>query len=126
MKTVVGDQFESLLDKGKNADLLVGVEHFVTVNIKNTHELLYRTYLCEGVKLRLIVPEHYLQHFLSQVRSSHLVFAESSPNGKALGCTVLVALGLAFDLGDDCGVEGVEGVEGFGVEFDGRDCVAAV
>ena len=41
VEAVVGDQLETFLDEGKNADLLVGAQHPVLVLVEDPHELLY-------------------------------------------------------------------------------------
>ena len=89
------------------------------VDIKNTHELLDRANLGEGVELSLVIPEYHLQHFLSQVRPSHFILGEGIPYVKALVRTVLVPFSLSLDFSDGSRVEGVKRVEAFGVELDG-------
>ena len=62
LQAVVGDEFQSLLDEGEDADLLVGVQCAVFVLIEDAHEILYRADLGEVVEVRLVLLEDHFQH----------------------------------------------------------------
>ena len=59
------------------------------------------------------------------MRTRHFVFGETLPDGLALVGTIGVRLGLPLHFVDDCGVDGVERVETFGIELDSRYRIAA-
>ncbi len=111
LETVVGDEFESLLDEGEDGDLFVRVEHAIFVDVEDAHKVFDGADARQTVQVCLVLPKHHLQDLLRQIGTSHVVLGERTPNGLALLCGVLIGLCLSLDLSDDGWVEGVEGVE---------------
>jgi len=117
LQAVIGDELEPLLNERENADLLVWVESPVFILIEDAHEILNRTDFSKVVKVCLVLLEDHVEYFLSEVGPSHIVFGEGDPYRRALPCAVLVRIGFSLNLGDDSGVQGIEGIEAFGVEL---------
>jgi hypothetical protein len=126
LQAVVGHQLQTLLDERENRDLFIRVQSAVFIGVEYAHEVLDGTYPGQTVQVRLVLPKHHLQHLLCKIGSGHIVLSKRAPDGLALLGSILIGLGLSLDLGNDCRVEGVEGIERLRVQLDGRDGIAAV
>ena len=125
VQAVIGDEFEACFDEWKDADLLIGAQFSIFVLVENPHELFEWAYLGEVGDIWLKLSKHDLEHFLGEMWACHLVFGQSQPYCLAFLGAVGVGLSLSLEFGDDGGVDRIEGVQAFGVELDGGDCVAA-
>ena len=64
VKAIVGDEFQSFFDEGKDRDLFIRAQFAVLVLIEDTQELFYGADLDEVVELRLELSEDCLKHLL--------------------------------------------------------------
>lgn len=62
LEAVIRYEFQSLLDEGKDADLLIRVQCAVFILIEDAHEIFNRADLGEIMEVCLVLLEDHLQH----------------------------------------------------------------